>query len=142
MNNEFEDKIWSVCIKEASKAVLHDDVPIGAVIVQNGKIIAKSHNDRQKKADILGHAEINVIKKASSKLQRWNLADCDIFVTLKPCKMCEEIIKQSRINHVYYLLSKPDYKKEYNRTKFLIVNKQDSEQLYLNILTSFFKTKR
>ena len=63
MNNE---NIWNICLKEAQKALKHGDVPVGALIVKNNKIIVKSHNTRQKKANILNHAEINAIKKISN----------------------------------------------------------------------------
>ena len=107
-----------VCIEEAKLSYQQGDVPIGAVIVQNGKILAKGHNTREFNHDVLGHAEINVIREASKILKRWNLADCELYVTLKPCSMCTEIIKQSRILKVFYLLDKLDYKKEFSKSEF------------------------
>jgi len=140
MENYFE-----IAIKEALTSSKQGDVPIGAVIVQNGLIIAQAHNTREIDDDILGHAEINAIRLASKQLKRWNLSDCDLYVTLEPCSMCNEVIKQSRIKHVYYLLPKLSYKKEYNKTifnHFQEKNTNISEQKYANILSDFFKTKR
>lgn len=135
-----------LCIEEAKKSFENGDVPIGAVLVDNnGKIIAKSHNTREKTHNILGHAEINVILEASKVLNRWNLSDCTLYVTLKPCSMCQEIIKQSRIKEVYYLLDKLEQKKEFSKTKITKIEEKSErfyEQLYLEILQSFFRQKR
>ena len=138
MNNHYID----ICIEETKISYQKGDVPIGAVIVQNGRIIAKGHNTRENNHDILGHAEINVIKEASKILERWNLSDCELYVTLKPCSMCSEIIKQSRILKVYYLLDKLDYKKEFSKSKFLKFESKENEQMYSKILSDFFKDKR
>ncbi len=87
---------------EARKAYLIDEVPVGAVIVYNDKIIARGHNTRELKQSVLGHAEINAIKKASQKIGSWRLEDCDIYVTLEPCSMCSGAIIQSRIRNLYF----------------------------------------
>ena len=89
-------------IKEAEKAELIDEVPIGCVIVCDDKIIARGHNVRETKRNPLGHAEIIAINKASKKLNRWRLDDCDIYITIEPCIMCAGAIIQSRIRHIYY----------------------------------------
>ena len=89
-------------IKEAKKAELIDEVPIGCVIVYDDKIIARGHNVRETKRNPLGHAEIIAINKASKKLNRWRLDDCDIYITIEPCIMCSGAIIQSRIRHIYY----------------------------------------
>lgn len=136
-----EEKFFEICIKEAKISYQHGDVPIGAVIVKNNKIIAKAHNTREKKHDITGHAEINVIKKAAKKLGRWNLSDCLLYVTLAPCSMCKEVIKQSRIRKTFFILDKPGYKKEFSNSEFLKYNCQN-EHMYAAILSAFFKEKR
>lgn len=138
------DNIWNVCIDEARASYQHGDVPIGAVIVKNGEILVKSHNTRENNHQIIGHAEINAILEASKLLKRWNLSDCELYVTLKPCSMCEEVIKQSRISKVVYLLEKLDYKKEYSKTFFekSDINSIESEQMYHALLSSFFQEKR
>ena len=89
-------------LAEAKKAYLIDEVPVGAVIVYNDKIIARGHNTRETKQSVLGHAEINAIKKASKKIGSWRLEDCDMYVTLEPCSMCSGAIIQSRIKNLYF----------------------------------------
>lgn len=89
-------------LKEAEKARLKDEVPVGAVIVQNGKIIARAHNLREKNQQASAHAEFLAIQKASKKLNNWCLNDCDLYVTLEPCMMCAGAISLSRIHHLYY----------------------------------------
>lgn len=118
------------------------DVPIGAVIIYKGSIIGKGINTRESKNNVLGHAEINAILEASSTLNSWNLEECEMYVTLKPCSMCEEIIKQSRISKVYYLLDKPSSKKENNKTKFTKIDSDFNEKKYAEILSDFFKDLR
>ena len=108
-----KEKYFDLLITLARKAAKHNEVPISAIIVKNDKLIAKAYNKRVKKHDVLNHAEVMVIKKASKKLKDWRLFDCELYVTLKPCSICEAIIKQSRIKNVYYLLEKPEIKKEY-----------------------------
>lgn len=78
------------------------DVPVGCVIVQDGKIIATGHNTREKEHSITGHAEINAIRAACEKLSAWQLTDCDMYVTLEPCPMCAGAIKAARIRNVYF----------------------------------------
>ena len=94
-------------LKEAKKAELIDEVPIGCVIVKDDKIISRGHNQRETKQSPIGHAEIVAINKASKKLKSWRLEGCDIYVTLEPCIMCSGAIIQSRINKVYYGASDP-----------------------------------
>ena len=88
--------------KEAVKSKEEDEVPVGAVIVKNGKVIAKAHNKKEQKNDPVSHAEIECIKKASKKLGNWYLKDCELYVTLEPCVMCVGAIINARISKVYY----------------------------------------
>ena len=88
-------------IKQAKKAENIDEVPIGCVIVYQGKIIARGYNRRNIDKNTLSHAELNAIKKASKKLGDWRLDDCEMYVTLEPCQMCAGAIVQSRIKKVY-----------------------------------------
>ena len=106
---------FKICVNLAKIAAKKGEVPIGAIIVYNNKIIAKSYNLREKKHDIMAHAEILAIKKASKRLKRWNLSDCDMYITLKPCSMCVSVIKQARLRNIFYLYDKLDYKKEYDK---------------------------
>ena len=89
-------------LKEAKKAYNKLEVPVGCVIVKDGKIIARAHNLKETKTDTTKHAEILAIQKASKKLQSWRLIDCDMYVTLEPCPMCAGAIIQSRIRKLYY----------------------------------------
>ena len=89
-----------VAIKEAKKASLIGDVPIGCVLVQNDKIIARGYNRRNADKNTLSHAELTVIKKASKKTGDWRLEDCTMYVTLEPCQMCAGAIVQARIPKV------------------------------------------
>lgn len=100
-------KYMKEALKEAKKAELIDEVPIGCVIVKDDKIIARGHNQRETNQSPIGHAEIVAINKASKKLKSWRLEGCDIYVTLEPCIMCSGAIIQSRINKVYYGASDP-----------------------------------
>jgi len=101
-------KYMDIAFDEAKKGFKQNEVPIGAILVKNGKIIAKSHNNKEKKSCCLCHAEINVIKKASKKMKNWRLDDCEMYVTLDPCPMCASAIKQSRISTVYSACSNSD----------------------------------
>ena len=96
------EKYMRAAMKEAHKAELNDEVPIGAVIVCDGKIIARAHNTRQTKQISTHHAEILCIEKACRKLNSWRLEDCDLYVTLEPCPMCAGAIQQSRIRKVVF----------------------------------------
>ncbi len=88
-------------LKQAQKAYEKMEVPVGAVIVKDGKIIARAYNQKEYKNDTTNHAEILAIKKASKKLNSWRLLDCDMYVTLEPCSMCAGALIQSRIRKVY-----------------------------------------
>ncbi len=126
-------------LKQAKKAYKKDEIPVGCVIVKDNKIIAKGHNNRENKHNVLGHAEINALLKAQKKLKTWKLNNCDLYVTLKPCSMCETIIKQARIKNVYYLVEKLEFKKEYYKTN---IEKLNYTSNYKEILGSFFANKR
>ncbi len=88
-------------LKEALKAKKLNEVPIGCVIVHNGKIIGRGYNRRMKDKNTLSHAELNAIKNASKKLKDWRLDDCEMYVTTEPCQMCSGAIVQARIKKVY-----------------------------------------
>lgn len=94
--------------KEAKKAYDKNEVPIGAVIVKDNKIIGRGHNLKEKNQDVTKHAEIIAIKKASKSIKNWRLTGCDMYVTIEPCVMCSGAIYQSRIKKVY--IGSPDYK--------------------------------
>ena len=96
-----EEKFMKAALKEAKKAYDKLEVPVGAVIVKDGKIIARAHNLKETKFDTTKHAEILAIQKASKKLNSWRLLDCEMYVTLEPCSMCAGALINSRIKKVY-----------------------------------------
>ena len=96
-----QQKFMREAIKQAKKAYAIDEVPIGCVIVYEGKIIARGYNRRTTDKNTLSHAELNAIRKASKKLGDWRLDDCEMYVTLEPCQMCAGAIVQARIKKVY-----------------------------------------
>ena len=101
MEKELKEKFMQEAIKEAKKAYKKLEVPVGAVIVKNGEIIAKSHNLKETKFDTTKHAEILAIQKASKKLKSWRLLDCEMYITLEPCTMCAGAIINSRLKKIY-----------------------------------------
>lgn len=87
---------------EAYKAFNANEVPVGAIIVRNDKIIAKSFNLKDSKNSVTKHAELIVIEKASKKINNWRLSDCIMYVTLQPCPMCASAINQARLFKIVY----------------------------------------
>lgn len=96
-----KEKFMKEALKEAKKAYDKLEVPVGCVIVKDGKIISRAHNLKETKKDTTKHAEILAIQKASKKLDAWRLLDCDMYVTLEPCSMCAGAIINSRIRNLY-----------------------------------------
>ena len=96
-----QEKFMKAALKEAQKAYDKLEIPVGAVIVRDGKIIARAHNLKETKNTALAHAEILAIQKANKKLNNWRLLDCDMYVTLEPCMMCLGAITSSRIKNIY-----------------------------------------
>ena len=93
-------KYMKMAMAQAKKAMKINEVPIGCVIVHDGKVIARGYNQRNKQGSTLAHAEILAIKKASKVLGDWRLEDCTLYVTLEPCQMCAGAIVQARISRV------------------------------------------
>lgn len=90
------------CIELAKKADAAGDIPVGALIVRNGEILAEGYNTREANRATLGHAELAVIARANDALQSWRLHGCTLYVTLEPCPMCAGAIAASRIDRVVY----------------------------------------
>jgi tRNA(adenine34) deaminase len=95
-------KFFNQAIKQAQKAVVEDEVPVGAVIVLDGKIIARAHNKMEKTQQATAHAEILAINKACKKLKSWRLDGAEMYVTVEPCAMCAGAIVNARIKKVYF----------------------------------------
>ena len=108
-------------LKEAKKAEKKGEIPIGAVIVKNGKIISRAHNNKENKMCVTNHAEIIAINKACKKLNNWRLIDCYIYITMFPCPMCASAINQARISKIIYGTI-PEYFKKFFYKKKVIIN--------------------
>lgn len=132
------DKYIELAYKESLKSLKTDDVPVGAVIVENDKIIAKAHNTREKNHIITGHAEINAVEKACKLKKTWHLDNCELYVTLEPCLMCKEVIKQARIKKIYYIC-KQNKKTKPNKLEIKKINIVEN---YEKIIKDFFIKKR
>ena len=96
-----KEKYMLEALKEAKKAYLKKEVPVGAIIVKDGLIISRGHNLKETKQNSIEHAEIVAINKACKKLKSWRLIDCEMYVTLEPCVMCAGAIINSRIKKLY-----------------------------------------
>ena len=98
---ENKEKFMKEALKEAQKAYNKEEVPVGAVIVKDGKIIARAHNLKETSLNAVSHAEILAIQKACKKVGAWRLTDCDMYVTLEPCSMCAGALINARIRKLY-----------------------------------------
>ena len=147
-DNEYYMKL---ALKEARKAYKHNEVPVGAIIVSNGKIIAKGNNQRENSGDVTKHAELIAIRKASKKKKDWRLNDCAMYVTLFPCPMCASAIIQSRISKLVIGTSTMDLKNkeivnliflDSIKNKKIILEENVLENECSDILKSFFQMQR
>ena len=130
-------------IKEAVIAYNEGNVPVGAVIVYDNKIIAKQHNTKNTTNISINHAEILAIKEACEYLNSWHLDDCEMYITLKPCEMCISAIAESRISKIYYLLDS-NYEENLtkNKDKIEIIKLKDGDEQYNKLLSGFFNKIR
>ena len=96
------EEFMRIALQQAQKAYKKDEVPVGAIIVKEGKILAKAFNKREKSKDATNHAEIICIKKACKKIKDFRLLDCDIYVTLEPCLMCLGALINARVRTIYF----------------------------------------
>lgn len=97
----YEEKFMRYALARAKKAASIGEVPVGAVVVQNGKLISSGYNRRESKKNALMHAEITAIDRACKRLDGWRLCGCDLYVTLEPCPMCAGAIINARLEHIY-----------------------------------------
>ena len=141
----------NIALQQARKAALEDEVPVGAVIVQNDKIITKGHNKKNARQNTLWHAEMVVLDKAQKKLNTWHLEDCELYVTLEPCPMCAGACINSRLKRVVF--GAYDKKAGCCGTLYnLVQDKRFNHRLEVlggvlekdcaNVLSEYFKTKR
>lgn len=130
-----------IAVKLAKKAAKKGEIPVGAVIVKNGKIISKAYNKKETKNDCTKHAEIIAIQKASKKIKNWRLIDCEIYITMEPCMMCAGAIEQSRISKIIYAVENfnSGYSTEIKNVEIIKgICEEESKQL----VQEFFKKKR
>ena len=97
-----KEKFMKLALKEAQKAWKKDEVPIGCVIVKDGKVIARGHNMVESKKDSTCHAEIVAIKKAQKVIGDWRLSDCELYISMEPCCACAGAISNARVKKVYF----------------------------------------
>lgn len=148
---EQHEKYMKEALKQAKKAYALGEVPIGCVIVYDGKVIGRGYNRRNTDKNTLSHAEITAINKASKFIGDWRLEDCTLYVTLEPCQMCSGAIVQARIPEVVIgcmnpkagcagsilnVLQMPEFNHQVNITKGVL------EEECSNMLTTFFKELR
>lgn len=136
MNNQ----ILNALIRETNKAIIKDEVPVGCVITKKSKIISRGYNQKISKNDPTAHAEIVAIKKACKKIGSWNLNDCELYVTLKPCDMCLSVINEARIKKIYYIVD--NIKNVNNNMIITKINNRKYEKFFSNTISIFFKKKR
>ncbi len=102
-----DEYFMRLALREAERALEHDDVPIGAVIVRDGEVIAAARNERELRGDPTAHAEVLALREASSRLGTWRLLDTVLYVTLEPCAMCAGAIVLGRVPRVVYAADDP-----------------------------------
>lgn len=136
--NEYYMKI---ALEQAKKALKKGEVPVGAIIVKDNKIISKAYNKKEKSVDATKHAELIAISKACKKLKNWRLDGCTLYVTMEPCKMCCGAIEQSRIDIIVYGIKNENYgNSEY--LKNIKIISQVCEFECKELVQSFFQKRR
>ena len=145
------NKFMKAAIKQAEKAAILDEVPIGAVVVLDGKIISRAHNAMEKTQLATAHAEILAINKACKKLKSWRLDRAELYVTVEPCAMCAGAIVNARIKHVYF--GAYENKSGCAESKYSILKDNGlnhctdftggiEKEICANIIKNYFKAKR
>lgn len=147
-------KYMEIAIDEAKKAYIEGEIPVGAVIVKNNKIISQSHNMKERLKCSTKHAEIIAIEKACSKLNTWRLNECEVYLTMEPCLMCCGALIQSRVQKIYYLLNNEKFgvimsldqilnsTKNNHKIKYEKINNMQLEEENIKLLKDFFEVKR
>lgn len=136
------DDIYNLLLKLSRKALKHNEVPVAAVLVSNDKIVSYAYNRRHSSGCVFDHAEIIAIRKYSKKINDWRLNKCTLYVTIEPCDMCKQFIKESRIENVYYLFDKLPSKRSFFKTNFIHLDSDDNWLEYKKINDLFWKYKR
>ena len=142
-----DEEFMSVALTEAKKSINYGDIPVGAVIVKDNKIIAKAYNQKERKNSVISHAEILAITKASKKLKNYRLDGCTIYTTKEPCLMCMGVILSSRISRIVYgakdsRFGTENLAKENNFNHTCEIKGKVLEEECSELLTDFFKNLR
>ena len=146
-----DEKFMAQALKQAEISANFDEVPVGAVIVKDGKIIARGHNLRESKNDPTAHAEIVAIRKACKKLSSWRLEGCTIYVTIEPCSMCAGTLLWTRIQRIVYGAKDPKggaLGSSYNLFEVKNINHRPEitggvlEKKCSTLMSTFFRSKR
>ena len=143
--NDIHEHFMSLALEEAEVAYKQGEVPIGAVIVYEGEVIAKAHNLTEALKLSTAHAEILAIKEASKYLNAWRLNDCSIYVTVEPCTMCMGAIKNARIKNLYFGCFEKKFGacgSLYDLSGKVNVYPEIMSKEASSLLTNFFKDKR
>ena len=149
--NKFSLDFMSLALDEARKAYDLDEVPVGAIIVQNDEVIGASFNQVISQNSVAAHAEINAIFLASQKLENYRLIDCDMYVTLEPCHMCAKAIVDARLKNLFFGAAEPKTGAIVSVDRFLDAKHLNHRVNYssghletdaADLLKSFFQSKR
>lgn len=145
------DRAMSLALAEARRAAEHDDVPIGAVVVKDGEVIASAANERELRKDPTAHAEILALRAASEALGSWRLTGCTLYVTLEPCPMCAGALVLARVDKVVYGAQDPKAGAAYSLYN-IVQDPRLNHQLEVvadvlaegcaEVLTAFFRDRR
>ncbi len=125
------------------KSLAEDEFPVSAIVYDETGILGCGYNKRNKTHKTTDHAEIIAIEEANQTVGNWNLQNKCMIVTLEPCDMCKSVIKEARLGHVYYLVPRLNYKKQYKCTIFEHMHVENADlDRYKHNITTFFKDKR
>ena len=113
-----------------------DEIPVGAIVIHNNKIIGKGYNNRQSEYSVCGHAEINAIIEAENSIKDWRLNGCILLTTLFPCELCQKAIEESRVDEVYYIFDGKNMND--NKYKKLDINNNKKVEKMKKIFDDFF----
>lgn len=145
-----ENRFMLLALDCARIAAENGDVPVGAVIVKDGKVVASAYNERELGKNAVSHAEILAIERACEKLGRWRLSDCEMYVTLEPCPMCAGAILNARIGKLCFALKDSNsgaFGSVINLNSYPLLHKVSAEtglceEESRELLSEFFKSKR
>jgi tRNA(adenine34) deaminase len=135
-----KEKYMLLALKEAKKAFNKGEIPVGAIIVKDGVVISRAHNEKEKYNMATKHAEIIAIEKASKKLNSWRLDGCVMYVTLEPCMMCAGALVQSRIKKVIYSINNEKFGGG-ERISQLLLNKNNNHIVEIESGIGFMESK-